>query len=73
MPLLARCVVVAAVLGAVVGGAVGLGIGLAVYPPTAWFAILEIGIPSFFVCAIVGLLVGATWRVIGVRRPSVRA
>jgi hypothetical protein len=72
MPLLARCVVVAAVLGAVVGGAVGLGIGLAVYPPTAWFAILEIGIPSFFICAVVGLLVGATWHVIGVRRPSVR-
>jgi hypothetical protein len=41
------------------GGVVGLLIGLSVYPPTAWFAVLEIGIPSALLGFVAGLLVGA--------------
>jgi hypothetical protein len=39
----------------VVGGVVGLVIGLSAYPPTAWFAVLEIGLP----CAVIGGAIGA--------------
>ncbi|HKC29798.1 MAG TPA: hypothetical protein VKB75_17415, partial [Jatrophihabitans sp.] len=46
-------VVGAVVLGAV-GGVVGLVIGLFVHAPTAWFAMLEIGLP----CAFVGFAAG---------------
>jgi len=39
----------------VVGGAVGLAIGLRTYVPTAWFAVLEIGVPA----AVLGCGLGA--------------
>lgn len=52
-----------AVLGAVVlgvpGGMVGLVIGLRAYVPTAWFAILEVGLPAALVGAVLGLVVGS--------------
>ena len=41
-----------------VGGVVGLILGLRTYPPTAWFAIFEIGIPATIVGAIAGLVAG---------------
>lgn len=48
----------AACMGAL-GGLVGLVIGLISYPPTAWFAVLEIGIPAAIVGALVGALLGS--------------
>ena len=45
--------------GGLVCGAVGAGagllLGLAAHPPTAWFAVLEVGIPAF----VLGTLLGA--------------
>lgn len=41
------------------GGVVGLLIGFSVYPPTAWFAVLEIGIPAALLGFVAGLLAGA--------------
>lgn len=43
----------ALVLG-VLGGLVGLVLGLVSHPPTAWFAVLEVGVPA----TLLGLLVG---------------
>lgn len=37
-----------------VGAVVGLLVGLAAYPPTAWFAVLELGIPSLVIGALLG-------------------
>ena len=41
------------------GGVGGLLIGLIAYPPTAWFAVLEIGIPAALLGFVAGLLAGA--------------
>ncbi|MDQ0094517.1 hypothetical protein [Paeniglutamicibacter psychrophenolicus] len=57
-----------ALLGAMwcglLGGVVGLLVGLSVYPPTAWFAVLEIGIPAALLGFVAGLLVGAAMLVV---------
>lgn len=45
-------------VGAVVGGVTGLVLGLIAYPPTAWFAVIEVGIPGAVVGVFVGLVVG---------------
>jgi hypothetical protein len=42
-----------------VGAVVGLLLGLAAYPPTAWFAVLEVGIPALVVGAVLGAIAGA--------------
>jgi hypothetical protein len=59
--------------GALLGGLVGLIVGVLVYPPTAPFAVVEVGLPG----AIAGVVIGAMavavralragWRA---RRPS---
>lgn len=59
LPPLARFVVVGAGCLGVVGGIVGLIVGLFAYPSTAWFAVIELGIPAAIVGAVGGLLVGA--------------
>jgi hypothetical protein len=41
------------------GGVVGLAIGLHVYAPTAWFAILEIGVPAAVLGFVLGLVAGS--------------
>ena len=52
-----------AVFGA--GGAIaGLVVGLRAYPPTAWFATLEVGVPA----AMLGALVGAVFGVLTKRQ-----
>jgi hypothetical protein len=52
----------AMIIGAVVlgglGGAVGLVVGLSVNPATAWFAVLEVGVPAGVVGWVIGLPVG---------------
>ena len=41
------------------GGVAGLVIGLQVYAPTAWFAILEIGLPSTLLGFMLGWILGS--------------
>jgi hypothetical protein len=56
-------------LGAL-GGAVGLFVGLHVHPPTAWFAMLEVGFPAAWLGAVLGLLGGVITRwMVGPRKP----
>jgi hypothetical protein len=55
MPLPGRFAVCSGVIGAIVG----LVIGLNVYAPTAWFAAIELGVPSTAAGGIVGLIVSA--------------
>jgi len=56
----------------IVGGAVGLVLGLIAYPPTAWFAVFEIGVPAGVLGALLGLAAGSiTSRSRRSRGPSV--
>jgi hypothetical protein len=54
---------VGAAAGACVAGGlgvlVGLVLGLVYYPPTAWAAAIEIGIPAAMLGSVVGLVIGA--------------
>ena len=44
------------------GALAGLVLGLLSPPPTAWFAVLEVGVPAALLGALAGLAVGsATW------------
>jgi hypothetical protein len=54
--LVGRGAAIGTAVGAGGGGVLGLILGLNAYPPTAWFAVFEIGIPG----AIVGSLLGVT-------------
>jgi hypothetical protein len=56
VPPIARWVIVGAASAGVVGAAMGLVVGLLAYPPTAWFAIFELGVPAGVAGGIVGLL-----------------
>jgi hypothetical protein len=57
MPLPIRWAIVGSASAGVTGAIVGLAAGLR-YPPTAWFAIFELGVPAALAGAIVGLVVG---------------
>jgi hypothetical protein len=59
MPVPVRWAAIGAVSSGVIGGLVGLVVGLLAYPGTAWFAILELGIPSAVVGGLAGLASGA--------------
>jgi hypothetical protein len=48
-----------AISAGAIGAVVGLVVGLIAYPATAWFAVFEVGIPSFVLGGIVGCLSGA--------------
>ena len=54
-----RWSLVGAAVTATVGAVVGLVLGLLAYPPTAWFAAVEVGVPAALVGAVVGLGAGA--------------
>jgi hypothetical protein len=64
---LSRFVLVGMVSAGAVGGVVGLVVGLRVYPPTAWFALFELGVPATIVGALLGLATGLSvkgvWRI----------
>jgi hypothetical protein len=68
--LVLRLGVIGAGLSASIGAIVGLIVGLLVYPPTAWFAILELGAPAAIVGAVGGLATGAVVKVGGRRLSS---
>ena len=46
LPPVTRYAVVGATVCAILGGLVGLVVGLRVNPATAWFAVLEVGVPA---------------------------
>lgn len=60
----------ATVLG-IAGGLTGLALGLAAYPPTAWFAVLEVGVPAAFLGLFLGA--GAGLVALGLERRSTAA
>lgn len=51
-----RAVGVGATTGGGLGSVAGLAIGLAVYPPTAAFAVIELGIPAAAAGGVIGAL-----------------
>jgi hypothetical protein len=69
VPRVVRWSVAGAAIAGVVGGIAGLVIGLSVHPATAWFAVLELGLPS----AVVGTLLGAAGGAVATVVRRVRA
>ncbi len=59
LPLPLRGAVLGAALAGLGGGVLGLIIGLSAYPPTAWFAIFELGAPAAALGGLAGLAAGA--------------
>ncbi len=64
MPVVGRFAVIGAVVFGVVGGIAGLISGLFAYPPTAWFAVAEVGVPAALLGGTVGLVAGALVRLV---------
>ena len=62
MPFLGRFVFVGMLSAGAVGAVVGLIVGLHAYPPTAWFAVFELGVPAAVVGALLGLASGLSVR-----------
>jgi hypothetical protein len=64
MPLVSRFAVVGAIVMGAIGGLVGLILGLLAYPATAWFAVLEVGVPAAIAGGLVGSLVGVVTLIV---------
>ena len=56
--MLARWVILGALIAGVTGGIAGLVVGLFAYAPTAPFAVVELGFPAALAGALVGLVAG---------------
>lgn len=67
LPSPARQAVGGALILGVVGALAGLILGLIAYPPTAWAAVFEIGIPALALGLIGGLIVGLITRAVSAR------
>jgi hypothetical protein len=66
LPVLPRFAVAGAVCAGIPGSVAGLVLGIRAYPPTAWFAVFELGIPAAITGGILGLVSGLV--VLAVRR-----
>jgi hypothetical protein len=66
MPIPTRFAVIGALVLGIVGGIGGLISGLFAYPPTAWFAVAEVGFPAALLGGLAGFVVG--FLVLAVRR-----
>jgi hypothetical protein len=55
---------VGAAVAGILGGLVGLVLGLRGYPATAWFAVLEVGVPAAMAGAILGAVAGLVTLVV---------
>jgi hypothetical protein len=71
LPVVLAAMLVGSVLLGAFGGAVGLVVGLYAYPPTAWFAVLEVGVPAGVVGCFLGLFAGVVAHWMGAA-PSCR-
>ena len=58
MPIILRFAVVGSMVAGVLGGVLGLVLGLRAYPPTAWFAVIEVAVPAGIVGAALGAVAG---------------
>ena len=58
MPLVLRFAVVGSTAALLLGGLLGLVLGLLAYPPTAWLAVFEVGIPAGILGAVFGAFIG---------------
>jgi hypothetical protein len=58
-PLPARCAIAGAWAAGVIGAIAGLIVGLRVNPPTAWFAVIEVGVLLALAGGLVGLVGGS--------------
>jgi hypothetical protein len=70
-PLVLRWTLRGAGLAGLVGGAIGLVVGLLVHPATAWFATIELGVPSLMLGALIGLTSGVIASALGRRKRPV--
>jgi hypothetical protein len=67
LPLALRWAAIGAAVAGLIGGVVGLVLGLRVHPPTAWFAIFEVGMPASILGGLIGLASGAIAYAVGRR------
>jgi hypothetical protein len=66
VPLPGRFAVIGGLVLGIAGAIAGLISGLFAYPPTAWFAVVELGLPAAFLGGLAGLALG--FLVLAVRR-----
>ncbi len=56
MPLPAQGAIIGVCSGGMIGAIGGLVVGLLAYPPTAWFAVFELGVPAAIAGGVVGVI-----------------
>jgi uncharacterized membrane-anchored protein len=70
VPAPTRCACIGAISAGAIGAIAGLVLGLVSYAPTAWFAVLEVGVPAAVAGAVVGFVAGVAAALVesGARR-----